>query len=57
MWNVAKGRTPSHRIRDYDVNLVVRPNPVLAPWEAYEAKSARWRQVWPEPTVLDWPTT
>ncbi|WP_371776471.1 nucleotidyltransferase family protein [Streptomyces sp. NBC_01438] len=37
-------------------NLVVRPNPVLAPREVYEAKSARWRQVWPELTVLDWPT-
>jgi hypothetical protein len=37
-------------------NLVVRPNPVLAPRAVYEAKSARWRQQWPELTVLDWPS-
>ncbi|WP_438302655.1 nucleotidyltransferase family protein [Streptomyces sp. HUAS TT11] len=36
-------------------NLVVRPNPVLAPQEVYESKSARWRRHWPELTVLDWP--
>ncbi|MFF2650207.1 nucleotidyltransferase family protein [Streptomyces sp. NPDC058045] len=38
-------------------NLVVRPNPVLAPRSVYEAKATRWRQVWPELTVLDWPST
>ncbi|MFJ8009428.1 nucleotidyltransferase family protein [Streptomyces fagopyri] len=38
-------------------NLVVRPNPVLAPREVYETKSARWRGQWPELTVLDWPPT
>jgi hypothetical protein len=36
-------------------NLVLRPNPVLAPREVYETKAARWRQLWPELTVLDWP--
>lgn len=36
-------------------NLVVRPNPVLAPREVYEAKARRWRAEWPELTVLDWP--
>ncbi|MET8644081.1 nucleotidyltransferase family protein [Streptomyces sp. NPDC004675] len=36
-------------------NLVVRPNPALAPREVYESKSARWRRHWPELTVLDWP--
>lgn len=36
-------------------NLVVRPNPVLAPREVYETKSARWRERWPEAIVLDWP--
>ncbi|MEH0419619.1 nucleotidyltransferase family protein [Streptomyces sp. B21-083] len=36
-------------------NLVVRPNPVLAPQAVYEAKAARWREQWPELTVLDWP--
>ncbi|WP_406177809.1 nucleotidyltransferase family protein [Streptomyces sp. NBC_00996] len=36
-------------------NLVVRPNPVLAPREVYEAKAERWRQEWPELRVLEWP--
>jgi hypothetical protein len=38
-------------------NLVVRPNPVLAPRDVYEIKAARWRQQWPELTVLDWPAS
>jgi hypothetical protein len=33
-------------------NLVVRPNPVLAPCKVYEAKTTRWRQQWPSLTVL-----
>ncbi|MFB6561700.1 nucleotidyltransferase family protein [Streptomyces sp. NPDC056400] len=37
-------------------NLVIRPNPVLAPREVYEAKTARWQQQWPELTVLSWPS-
>ncbi|GHH81369.1 nucleotidyltransferase family protein [Streptomyces capitiformicae] len=37
-------------------NLVVRPNPVLAPREVYEAKAARWKNTWPELTVLPWPS-
>ncbi|WP_328550073.1 MULTISPECIES: nucleotidyltransferase family protein [unclassified Streptomyces] len=36
-------------------NLVLRPNPVLAPRSVYEAKSARWQGQWPELTVLPWP--
>ena len=36
-------------------NLVARPNPVLAPREVYEAKTARWRRQWPDLTVLPWP--
>lgn len=36
-------------------DLVVRPNPVLAPREVYEAKAARWKSEWPELTVLPWP--
>ena len=36
-------------------NLVVRPNPVLAPREVYEVKTARWCQQWPGLTVLPWP--
>ncbi|MFD1661386.1 nucleotidyltransferase family protein [Streptomyces caeni] len=36
-------------------NLVVRPNPVLAPREVYEAKAARWKDTWPQLTVLPWP--
>jgi len=38
-------------------DLVVRPNPVLAPRFVYEAKAARWREQWPELTVLAWPDT
>ncbi|MEU4202827.1 nucleotidyltransferase family protein [Streptomyces sp. NPDC026294] len=38
-------------------NLVVRPNPVLAPRSVYEAKAARWQEQWPELTVLEWPAS
>jgi uncharacterized protein len=37
-------------------NLVVRPNPVLAPQSVYESKTKRWREHWPELTVLEWPS-
>lgn len=37
-------------------NLVVRPNPVQAPRSVYETKAARWREQWPELTVLEWPS-
>jgi hypothetical protein len=36
-------------------NLVVRPNPVLAPREVYQAKTARWQRQWPGLTVMPWP--
>ncbi|EWM16619.1 nucleotidyltransferase family protein [Kutzneria sp. 744] len=36
-------------------NLVVRPNPVLAPRHVYETKTRRWREKWPELAVLPWP--
>lgn len=36
-------------------NLVVRPNPVLAPRDVYLAKVTRWRRQWPGLTVLPWP--
>ena len=36
-------------------NLVVRPNPVLAPRHVYQAKTTRWRRQWPGLTVLPWP--
>jgi hypothetical protein len=36
-------------------NLVVRPNPVLAPPGVYQAKTERWRRQWPALTVLPWP--
>lgn len=36
-------------------NLVVRPNPTLAPKAVYQTKTTRWGQQWPELTVLDWP--
>ncbi|HKE76336.1 MAG TPA: nucleotidyltransferase family protein [Acidimicrobiales bacterium] len=35
--------------------FVLRPNPVLAPREVYEAKAARWRALWPRLDVLPWP--
>ncbi|MGW6696233.1 nucleotidyltransferase family protein [Nocardia sp. NPDC055049] len=38
-------------------NLIVRPNPVLAPRTVYEAKAGRWLQQWPELTVMPWPTS
>ncbi|WP_432853088.1 nucleotidyltransferase family protein [Amycolatopsis sp. CA-161197] len=36
-------------------NLIVRPNPILAPRDVFEAKTSRWRRQWPELTVLPWP--
>jgi uncharacterized protein len=36
-------------------NLVVRPNPVLAPRHVYQAKTKRWHRQWPDLTVLPWP--
>ncbi|MFB4281667.1 MULTISPECIES: nucleotidyltransferase family protein [unclassified Nonomuraea] len=36
-------------------DLVVRPNPRLAPRHVYEAKVARWTATWPELTALPWP--
>jgi uncharacterized protein len=36
-------------------NLVVRPNPVLAPRHVYQIKTTRWCQQWPSLTVLPWP--
>jgi len=35
-------------------SLTVRPNPRLAPAHVYESKTARWKQQWPEFTVLPW---
>ena len=34
--------------------MVVRPNRRQAPREVYEAKAARWKEHWPELTVLPW---
>lgn len=36
-------------------NLIVRPNPVLAPRDVYQRKTTRWKQQWPGLTVLPWP--
>lgn len=36
-------------------SFVLRPNPVLAPREVYEAKAARWVGQWPQLTVMPWP--
>lgn len=38
-------------------NLVVRPNAVLAPRAVYEKKVARWREQWPELTIVPWPAS
>ena len=35
-------------------SLTVRPNRRLAPQHVYESKTARWKQQWPELTVLPW---
>jgi hypothetical protein len=35
--------------------FVVRPNPVVAPRDVYEAKAARWAALWPRLEVLPWP--
>ena len=37
------------------LHFVLRPNPVLAPREVYEAKAERWVALWPRLTVIDWP--
>ncbi|KOT45538.1 hypothetical protein ADK41_03365 [Streptomyces caelestis] len=44
-----------HGLSDVFRLVVLRPNPVLAPRAVYEAKAARRRRQWPEPTVLGWP--
>ncbi len=36
-------------------NLVVRPNPVLAPRHVYDTKTTRWRRQWPNLTIHPWP--
>ena len=36
-------------------NMVVRPNPVLAPRDVYQVKAARWSGEWPNLVVLGWP--
>jgi hypothetical protein len=33
-----------------------RPNPLLAPRDVYEAKTARWRRQWPRLEVIPWPS-
>jgi uncharacterized protein len=37
------------------LGLIVRPNPVLASRDVYEAKTRRWRRQWPALTVMPWP--
>ncbi len=36
-------------------SMRTRPNPVLAPRQVYETKTARWLTEWPRLTVLPWP--
>ncbi|WP_255312745.1 nucleotidyltransferase family protein [Rhodococcus pyridinivorans] len=35
--------------------MVLRPNPVLAPREVYEAKARQWQAEWPRLVVEPWP--
>jgi hypothetical protein len=57
VWNAVTSRAPGAGIKDYDLfNLIVRPNPVLAPRTVYETKASRFLRQWPELTVLPWPT-
>ena len=52
----ADGRARVYAPYGYDdlFGLVVRPNPRLAPRHVYEAKAERWKEHWPELTVLPW---
>ncbi len=36
-------------------DFVLRPNPGVAPRSTYETKAARWVELWPRLTVLEWP--
>ncbi|TQC45822.1 nucleotidyltransferase family protein [Rhodococcus sp. WS4] len=36
-------------------DMILRPNPVLAPREVYESKATRWQKEWPGLTVVPWP--
>jgi hypothetical protein len=36
-------------------DFVLRPNPAIAPRATYETKAARWLELWPRLTVLEWP--
>jgi hypothetical protein len=48
-------RMADMRAGQLPVDLVARPNPVLAPGHVYQAKTDRWRRQWPGLTVLPWP--
>ena len=37
-------------------NMVLKPNPVLAPQAVYEAKAKRWTKEWPSLNVEPWPS-
>jgi hypothetical protein len=54
---IAAGRRIFGDLPASDVfNLVMRPNPVLAPGWVYESKAKRWREHWPELTSMQWPS-
>ena len=52
----AEGVPAVHAPHGYDdlFAMVVRPNRSPAPRHVYEAKAARWKECWPELTVLPW---
>ncbi|WMM75088.1 nucleotidyltransferase family protein [Rhodococcus pyridinivorans] len=54
------GRHPGLRVyapHGFDdlFGMVLRPNPVLAPRNVYEAKARRWQVEWPRLVVEPWP--
>jgi uncharacterized protein len=53
---VDDGRATVYAPYGYDdlFAMVVRPNRRQAPRYVYESKAARWKQHWPELTVLPW---
>lgn len=51
VWNFSAGLDPQTGIRDYDFFYFDDSD------LSYEAKTARWKSVWPDLTVVPWPTS
>jgi hypothetical protein len=52
----ASGETVVHAPYGYEdlFGMVIRPNRSPAPQQLYEQKARRWKELWPELTVLPW---